>query len=278
MVISYQATSVIGKLENVDQCSRLIDHERNRRIVNNGRAYFYESANGNRIICLRGLLPTLKNVYWPTYNGRIVAQNRRSCRDRGRCRLNGRPKAKGIHMGHLRGTRVHKELQDFVEFEPAVFTRRHSSMHPWTKRILNYLFQNGLTPIASEFNVFDPAIGVATSIDMICTRLSGQLVVIEFKTGYQHYFTASTGFMRGPLDHLVRNSARCQAMMQLMVSTIMLARYHRISNIQAWVIRVDADGLDAYKLSSAFVYKYARSVYEHLYNQHKLKVGNKMMK
>lgn len=87
--------------------------------------------------------------------------------------------------GPMRGTLVHRQIEDSVLHDNENFLRRHAQgMHPWARSLMKCLLKRGMRPFRAEFTVHDADMGAATQIDLLAVDQTGRLVFIENKTGY----------------------------------------------------------------------------------------------
>lgn len=165
---------------------------------------------------------------------------------------------KGRFFGSIRGTIVHNQLEDFILLDDKNFTKKYGCLHPWTKRILIYIrCTMKWIPIQCEFKIYNKELNIGTAIDMICVNpLNGNLVFLEFKTGYKDYFENSDGYMEKCLGFMP-NSPLNWANIQLTFGVIMLLRQNpgiNINNTSSYVLRIDNDDLMIYHLDNKFIY------------------------
>ena len=106
----------------------------------------------------------------------------------------------------LRGSTIHKEIEDFVQFGPEIFSLTHPNPDPLTAKIAQSLKGMGFVGIFAEYpiwfriprphpmsdpvffsDIFDGNTFLASSVDLICydTKKS-KIVLIEIKTGYNN--------------------------------------------------------------------------------------------
>jgi hypothetical protein len=240
----------------------LMRHERNGLVVNTSGAYYYLDPATGQYRVLSGLLPRLHAVYWPESN--IYRTMKRCPRKKG-----GRAKPKkngGRFAGLINGTKVHQELRDFVVLDQKNFKKSHKTLHNYTTRLLKVIVERmRWQPFLPEFDICDEALGIGTSIDMVCVERSGDLVLLEFKTGYKDYFEKQDGFMRHSLSRL-SNTIRNQATMQLTTSALILHRKYGVPlrRMHLFVMRVDEVAIDIVPVPPDFLTKMGDSIYDDL--------------
>src|SRR6185436_5938525 len=149
--------NIIKYNKNSTDLEKLLSHVRNKLVFFNNKSYYYIDKKG-LIKPLKGLLPSLKNCFWNDFNYYDI---------RGKIPKNKDSKY-GKHFGSIRGTIVHKQLNDFLLFDEENFLKLHYNLHPWAKNIFNLILKNNWLPIKSEFNIFDSSLNIGTSVDMIC--------------------------------------------------------------------------------------------------------------
>jgi hypothetical protein len=270
---------VIKGVDDKKPVEKLLLNERNKRIIHQGSCFYMINKKTGKYEPLKGLLPSLKKAFWPetnfyTVSSTIAGQKRKrsntSTRRRGRNNKNIKqiavPHNKGRHFGSIRGSQVHKQLEDFILLDKKNFDKKYGRLHIWTKRILLYIIEQEWQPIFSEFHIFDEDLRIATSIDMICITPEGKLIILEFKTGYSGYWRKSNKGERisGPLKSIMANNPLNRAKLQLAFSMLFLIKHHQIVNMEGWIIRIDQKELEAIKLDCNFLRIYSKSMYKHL--------------
>ncbi len=261
---------VIRSLPHQEETLKLLKNERNERIIHTGSAFYMINKETKKYEALSGLLPALKKAFWPNTDFFSTMAAVSYQKKNGLSSVNKQktppPHNKGRHFGLIRGSEVHQQLEDFILLDEKNFKKKHTTLHPWTKRILLFILDRDWQPLESEFNIFDKDIKVGTSIDMVCVdKKTGKLIILEFKTGYSGYFDIADGFMEYPLNY-VPNTARDRAMLQLGFAMLFLIKHHRITFMDGYVIRLDSDKLECYSIDSNFLSTYAEAMYKHVYN------------
>ncbi len=266
---------------------RLVQHERNARILNTKGAYYYVDDKGKHIL-LSGLLPCLKKTFFPDTNiynlmkktpqtsialNKLI-KNKKKKKGKEKDEEKKKKVSKGRFWGRIRGTMVHTELEDFINFMSESkedflrnFLRKRPGIHIYTKRILTFIMETMKWLIVrSEFDVFDEKLRIGTSFDIICTnKENGKLVLLEVKCGFKTYFDNHDGYMHHSLCKLT-NSMHHQANIQLITSSVFLIKNHRIplDDIEMYVIRVDDDDLHYYRVHNEYVAKKGMQIYNDL--------------
>lgn len=247
------------------QSLRLLASKQSRQIIFSSNAFYHVDEKGTYHI-LSGLLPTLKRNFWPTTNmNQIMKKPTTKGITKGRGKVKKekekKPKTpnagKGRFFGSIQGTRIHHELEDFILLDDKNFRKKHGTLHPWTKRILNYIIcQMKWFPLQCEYKVGDISKRLGTAIDMICVNpANGHLVFIEFKTGYKLYFENSDGYMSKCLNFMP-NSPLNWANVQLTAGVIMLLRQNpsiKLDETSSFVIRIDDENLYSYHINNTFI-------------------------
>jgi len=252
---------------------KLVCNERNKLIVNTKGAYYYRNKLGKYQI-LTGLLPRLRKTFFPDMNIFNLLKKPKASQSTGifkkkkKKRTTKKPKkeSKGWSYGKIRGSTVHQEIEDFIFLDSKNFRKKHPSIHLYTHKILKFILDTMQWKLLrSEFDVFDEALGLGTSIDIVAVTKDGKLVLIEVKCGYTNTFDNNDGFMHRPL-HKLTNSPHNQANIQLITSALLLIKHHQISldEMLLYVIRVDDDDLHYYKINSEYVQKKGVKIYNQL--------------
>lgn len=255
---------------NKEEVERLLEHERNYRVIFQGTGFRYERKSDGRYIRLRGLLIVLKEAFFSEVN--YWEQKKLFVKKTGRAQKRT-THSRGPDLGRIRGSRIHRELEEFVKLDMKNFTKLNKCVHPWTKSVLKFVKNNNWLPVASEFKLFDPLLRIGTAVDLVCVTEPGKIVLIEIKTGFEEGFFCGSKSMTGPLCSVMNDSPANQACLQVLLSMLIVMKYHKVYNVEAWVVRVrgkpTADPtirvpLDPIKLPDKFVLKYSRRIYEHL--------------
>lgn len=258
--------------DKAEAVRKLVNHERNKLVINTKGAYYYKNKLGKYII-LTGLLPKLRKTFYPDINIFNLLKKptsgvtKKKRRKKGEKKVKKVPKvSKGWHYGRIRGTIVHQEIEDFIFFDSKNFRKKHPSIHVYTERILRFILETQKWRLLrSEFNIYDEALGLGTSIDILAVTNEGKLVLIEVKCGYTGTFDNNDGHMLGPL-HKLTNSPHQQANLQIITSALLVVRHHNVplDNLLLYVIRVDDDDLHYYKINNDYVQKKGPKIYAQL--------------
>ena len=276
---------VIKKLSitNRGPCKQLLGNPRNSIVHFTGSAYYRISKNG-KDIRLSGLLPVLKTCFWPNTNiNTIMSKKRKKDTNNDdnnktqykKYRLNNgsyvtiktpvinkssSDHGRGKHFGLIRGTKIHEQLNDYILFDKPNFLKKHINIHPWTKKIFGFIKSKGWCPLVGEFNLYDPALNMGTSVDIVFVSMdTGHLILLEIKTGYNGYFEENDGcYMEGPLNGVLENSPINWAILQIVFSTILVVMYHKIelTYIEAWVLRIDTNDIQKIKIENNIIKQY----------------------
>lgn len=192
-----------------------------------------------------GLLRPLKRTLWPTYKYDLAndrATKRYTKRD---------PTLRSAADGRKRGTRVHLQLEMLTNFGTAAIKKKKKhALDEYTRKFLLALRNYKLRPVVSELTLYDPALDIATKADLICLDAQNRIVLVETKTGYYASWDRACERMRGPAAHLLSDSPRNQALMQLLFTKRMIEQTYNTRVDRAYVIRVDPDGVTPYALPS----------------------------
>lgn len=253
---------VIDLVTNKTTALSLLTHERNKKVINTSGAYYYLDKEGKYRI-LSGLLPRLRSVYWP---GSSIYQQMKGARAK-QAKQTKRA-SKGRFAGVIRGSQIHKELRDFVVLDGKNFKKNHKRLHPFSSRILRVIIETmKWMPFLPEHDIYDDALGIGTSIDMVCLDREGHLILLEFKTGYKDYFENADGAMQHALSSM-SNTIQNQATLQLTSAALMLERRYAVpvTEMLLYVIRIDDESVDIVPVDRSFVQKLGPSIYRDLLN------------
>lgn len=242
------------------QALRLLASQHTKQIVFSGSAFFRVDVKGCHHI-LSGLLPVLKRSFWPTTDINKIMRTPSTKKKKGGKTKEKKKKSanagKGRFFGSIQGSRVHRELEDFILLDDKNFHKKHGAPHPWTRRIIMYIVnQMKWCPLQCEYKVMDEDLSMATMIDMICVNpLNGNLIFLEFKTGYKTSFENSDGRMKRCLSFMP-NSPLNWANIQLTAGVVMLLRHIpsiKLEETSSYVIRIDDEDLFAYHVDNVFI-------------------------
>jgi hypothetical protein len=239
------------------------------------------NAQGKYVV-LSGLLPRLRKTFFPDTNifnllkkpkiTGISKKKRRGGGGGGKKSVNKQPKqrvkkeAKGWHYGKIRGTVVHQELEDFILLDRKNFLKKHGSLHHLTHKLLSFIIDTmKWQPLRSEFNIFDEALRIGTSIDFVGVNEKGELILVEVKCGFTNYFDRSQGPMLHSLYEL-SDSPHHQANLQIITAAMLIMRHHEIplDAIRLYVLRVDEHEIEPFEVNNAYVKKKATGIYRDL--------------
>lgn len=186
---------------------------------------------------VRGLTKVLKRTMWPRYKyaeANDAASRRFRKRD---------PMLRRARDGRARGSRVHMQIETLTNAGGAqALKRRRERLHPYTAKLLLAFKAWGWTPIVAELPLVDADNRIGTAADLLCSAPGGRLVLVETKTGYYGTWERAAGQMEGPLNGVLSDSPRSQALLQLLMTKRMM-RLHGTRVDAAYVVRVDHDGV-----------------------------------
>jgi hypothetical protein len=229
-------------------------------------AYYLKVKDSNKLKLLNGLLPSLKNCFWPNMDYYAMLASKKgnqSIQKKGDTSNGGF----GQYYGKIRGSIVHTQLHDYLFYNNYFFEKKHKQLHPWSKRILEEIIKKGWIPIISEFNVFDSKTNIGTSIDMVCyCRSKSKIILIEIKTGYKNVFESKRGTMSGCLKKIMPLSFEYCATLQLVVPMLFIMKNHCIdlSNLEGHVIQINDNEFNFYKISESFILENGKNIYDSL--------------
>lgn len=171
--------------------------------------------------------------------------------------------AHGSMTGIMRGSRVHREIEDAIAMPTHVFLRKYpEGMHTLTYRTLAAIDEKGWRPIKAEFIVYDLELKIATRIDVLAVNKEGKILVVENKTGYAHdaFLLANDGeWCKDPMVAAILGHLPCTpkniSLIQATISLLMLVRMLRFneSMIGACVVQTDDDNTRWCPVSHDFV-------------------------
>jgi hypothetical protein len=230
---------------------RLLNHENNKhiRFDQNSKVFMFKATENGSEKKVPGITRSLSYAFWPNY------QYTRSRYSRGTGVSSAR---RGIERGMI----VHQQMEDYSNMTIAEFKKKHTILHPFTKSLIVYLRCNKLIPIRSEFTIFDSEINKATKIDMLCANEEMEIVAIELKTGMDDYISRGNDSIKGPLEGEITNCPKNQALIQILMSSIILEYRYNICIKGLYVLNVNMSGVYPYEVPQLIRRKSA-SLYNH---------------
>jgi hypothetical protein len=183
---------------------------------------------------LRGLKPLLEKVFWPDYQ--FVRHDHRISTGAG-----------GAREGQMRGTLVHSQVKDYTNKPFKVFKARHSEdLQEYTKQLLIQKKNWGNIVGAAEVPLYDSGLMIGTATDEITYDISKpkEIIMYEWKIGFDGYFNQGSGPMHGILGGVLNNSPFNQACVQLLFNYIFLKITLGIEADKLYVVCVNKDGVN----------------------------------
>jgi len=181
------------------------------------------------------------------------------------------PMAMGVSTGGMRtggasrGAVVDKEIEDLVNRAQVPET---GTLHKYTVKTLQHLHRHRLQPFACQVPVYDSALGIATTLDMVCIdmtvsarecRQRSNLVNIQLKTGFENNnYRRGQGYLTSPSVResaltRIEDSHYARHQMQLLAEHMILRlRYDRLVN-ESRVLVISGDRHSSYPLSETFL-------------------------
>ena len=261
-------------------------------------------AERSRLIPLKGAIPTLRRLFYPTYSyesaNLVTAFSQKS----------SSPQSSEVEAKHrnaynkkdrrLRGTKlgllIVKQLETTVGwfqklncdprafFDPSIrvaasrnitdvktrtkFTSNVKNLHSYTEKIWSVLHKLHLIPIETERIVGSIEHGVGTAVDLVCRdTVTGKIVLIEIKTNYKFKDRCTSLPMRFPFQHLT-DSPLHQHYLQLLLTYDLYMRTpgtdKNVSDVL--LVRVDEKGVDVDRLPGDMIMQYRDTMMKCIYN------------
>lgn len=192
---------IIDNLSHPD-ARALFDHPRNRYVgaAPGGRGFLLKTqefvrdkhgVNQHKQIALRGVERLIKDIFFQEY---VYVPDEYG-------RTSG---SKTLRGGIERGSKVHKQLQGMINMKPERFRQRwkESELCPQTKLLEKYLEFWKLKPQFAEMIIYDQALRVGSAIDAIAENEYGDLMLIDWKTGYTYSFDKGYGQVTNLLPYV----------------------------------------------------------------------------
>ena len=192
-----------------------------------------------------GLIPKLKRAFWPNYQCAGTTSHKRFRRKK---KTDIRHPSEGMR----RGSAVHDQLELLTNGGPGALRRKQEALHAYTRKAVAGMKVWKWRPRRAELTVFDRVLNIATRADMLATGAKGQLILLEFKTGYDNYFECGSGAMCGPLRQHISNSPKHQALLQLFFTRELIERNYGVRIDESYVVHIHCDGVTPHKLEGTF--------------------------
>lgn len=238
-----------------------------------------------------GLTKNLPKLLWPNYEygkgqrceseeyTREKNQTQKQREEQEDCQISGEVySARSLSDGMNRGTEMHRQLRMYMR-NPVKYIRdvkeslRNGGpdLYKTVKYGIAILGLNDLIPMLAEVPVCDEQNNLATAIDGICyITTSGQLALVEWKTGYTGCFEKGTGRMSLPVEYFhypdgtaLWNSPRNQAQCQLALTMYLFEQHFGVTPEIGYVFHLNDDGARPYELRADLM-KYRKELYIHL--------------
>jgi hypothetical protein len=161
--------------------------------------------------------------------------------------------------GKTLGTQVHAELSDYANMPEDEWLRKYTRPNVYTIKAIRALSIWKLEPLAGEWPIYDEDVPYSTSIDMVCANSRGQVVLVEFKTGYEGTFEMPSyagARLRTPLGRLRGGDCpRNKAMLQISLARATLMRKYALRNPLPLVVRIHTRGVSHHWVDPYFIEK-----------------------
>ena len=169
------------------------------QVYHDGRAFrLCAGAHGTKAYMVHGLLPSLQKSFWPDFD--YTVQSNQGTRASAKSVQSKSKKKKFRLSGKEHGSYIHHQIETVTNGNPQVATpikTRDVLANPFvdeqTKKALISFEKWGLTKVVSELPVYDPELGIATAVDLVCHDLNGGVVLIELKTNSPNTFFCGQG-------------------------------------------------------------------------------------
>jgi len=228
---------------------KVLQNERNKRISLIGGKEFH--VDGKRY---KGLTNMLKETIWPMTSDNPFNKDPDEVKRR-KAHKKYTPSEKLSKRidtckgyGHVHGSQVHLELQSFTNHA----IRSNNMVHcleqihnpdPCTLKFIYFFMEKKWIPIASEFNVFDETLHMATAIDLLLVdTINWELVLVELKTGFdgESYEAHPTDEFFGYPFQELENCPMNRHQLQLLFQKLLLKKRYDYDVKQCYVLRASA--------------------------------------
>ena len=123
----------------------------------------------------------------------------------------------------------------------------HTSM--LMNQLVTYLVEHRLTPIASQYPVYDGETRMGTKVDLVCKTVDGKYVLFENKVGYESCLHRHTGKqMLAPFEHM-NDSPMNQMHLYLAFSVYLFKKQYPsrvVDESQCAILRASPNGFDVF--------------------------------
>lgn len=246
---------------------KFIGHKRNQNVTfyESGECFIFKNKDG-RIKTIRGITSLMARQFYPA-TAEQVGKPKNKPRKNNK-KKNGNKKSKhmevegigstwdeNVHLlmrdtrrrGKTLGKQVHQELSDYANMSDSEWTKKYPRPNMYSVKAIRALATWKLEPVSGEWAIYDEDIPYATAIDMVCVNSRGQLVIVEFKTGYEGTFELPSyvgARLRNPLGNLPGGDCpRNKAMLQITLTRITLMKKYGLRNPLPLVIRIHESGV-----------------------------------
>jgi hypothetical protein len=232
--------------------SKLCNHPKNKNIslINNGKyTAFMVTKNGKQKV-YSGLTRRLKKVFYPELEEDPMAKTKGS-EEAERAKIKSafyKPstlKRTCPTYGRAHGETVHQQIELYTNcvvigkgYEE--FVEKCPDPDPCVLRIIGALNKKQWIPFLAEQAIWDDESVVATSIDLVALSAEGQLILLEFKNGYEGEIYWPTPFDKkfgAPLQ-AITNCPMTRHMLQLISMDMILRRKYGVVMDQKYVVRM----------------------------------------
>jgi hypothetical protein len=224
------------KKQNKSNIAKFVNHEKHNKIYFDEHRKCFKlitNAKLNQEIKLPGLKPLLQQIFFPDYE---------YTRKKGDASSGVSNPFEGIERGEI----VHEQLMDYFNLTKNEFIKKQPKLHFYTSKTIKALKEWNLKPMFSEICIWNN--NVATRMDGGCTDELNQFILLEWKTGMDGYFLRGNSDMKGILQGMISNSPLNQALLQLLISKVMIENEYNVSVHKEYVVHIHKDGIIPYEI------------------------------
>lgn len=234
-------------------------------VVHEAGVYHYH-VHGQKRVLLRGLTRTMREALVEREPGSRSTGRKDPGNGEEEIPEDPAAFAEASLTGVMRGSRVHREVEDAILMSPKVFLRKYPrGMRSDTRRLLGALDERGWRPFKAEFIVYDLDLGIATRIDLLAVNREGRVLFVENKTGY-----GNGTFIDGPpgdwkVDLPFECTQKALALVQATMGLLMAVRLLRLDEraVEACVVQVDETALRWCPVPTEFIQENGANLYQH---------------
>lgn len=221
------------KKANLKNIKNFVYHKRHENIYFDKSRKCFMLTENNGSFKISGLKSYMQAIFFPDYEYE---------KKKGDASSGISNPFEGIERGEI----VHEQLEDYFNLNTKDFVEKYPSLHFYTSKTIKSLKEWKLKPLCSEISIWNQ--NVATKLDGVCTDKLIRFILCEWKTGMDGYFLRGNSDMKGILKGLISNSPLNQALLQLLLTKVIIEREYNIIVHMQYVVHIHKDGVIPYEI------------------------------